>query len=331
MNAPRVAVLMGGLSDEHDVSIASGKKALSSLEGKTAFGVVIQKDGVWIVDGERMGSIGKAIDRMREKCDVAFLALHGPFGEDGTIQGLLEVAGIPYTGSGVMASALAMDKPRTKMVYRHRGLNTPDFFFIEKSQWNAELRKVLEAAPSNVGFPCVVKPARQGSSVGISFPKNEHELDAAVTELFKTTTDVIVERFVKGRELTCGVLAVDRESRVFALPPTEIIPGDKFSFFDYTAKYTPGASEEITPARITPEQTKEVQRMALAAHEMLGCRDFSRSDFMLGLDDRIYILETNTIPGLTPTSLLPQGAAAIGIEYATLIGILIDNAWGRRR
>src|SRR5262249_39454570 len=196
----------------------------------------------------------------------------GPFGEDGTIQGFLEVNEIPYTGSGVAASALAMDKPRTKMVYRHRSLRTPDFFFLDRKSADKDL--------GDVGYPCVVKPARLGSSVGISFPKTRAELEKAVTDLFRSTDEVIVERYIKGREMTCGVLSIDKENRTFSLPPTEIVPSSKFSFFDYTAKYTPGATDEITPARIPPEATKEIQRMALEAHLILGCRDFSRSDFM---------------------------------------------------
>jgi D-alanine-D-alanine ligase len=219
-----------------------------------------------------------------------------------------------------------MDKPRSKMVYRHLGITTPDFLFLHRVDSSAEKKSMVDRAKDIVGYPCVVTPARLGSSVGISFPKDNEELERAIDGLLKDTEDVIVERFAKGRELTCGVLAIDREERVFALPPTEIIPGAKFSFFDYTAKYTPGASEEITPARIAPAATQEIQRLALAAHRGLGCRDFSRSDFILTDEGRAFILETNTIPGLTETSLLPQGAQAIGIEYAELIGILVDNA-----
>jgi D-alanine-D-alanine ligase len=326
----RVAVFMGGRSDEHDVSINSGKKVLSALAGREALSVVIERDGRWIVGGEAQRSAGAAIDVVKQKADVAFLALHGPFGEDGTIQGFLEVNQIAYTGSGVAASALAMDKPRTKIVYRHFGLSTPDFFFVDRATWREQKKSDLDRAQDVVSFPCVVKPARLGSSVGISFPKDKAELERAIDQLLLRTEDVIVERFVKGRELTCGVLAIDHEQRVFPLPPTEIIPGAKHAFFDYTAKYTPGATEEITPARISPEATQRVQSLALQAHRALGCRDFSRTDFILTDDNQALILETNTIPGLTETSLLPQGAAALGIDYASLIGILVDNAALRR-
>jgi D-alanine-D-alanine ligase len=219
-----------------------------------------------------------------------------------------------------------MDKPRTKMVYSHLGLTTPEFLFHHRADGAGEKRALVDRARDVVGYPCVVKPARLGSSVGISFPNDRDELERAIDALLEDTEDVIVERFVKGREVTCGVLAIDRQERVLALPPTEIIPGAKSAFFDYIAKYTPGASEEITPARIPPASTQEIQRLALRAHRGLGCRDFSRSDFILTDDGRAFMLETNTIPGLTETSLLPQGAQAMGIAYAELIGILVDNA-----
>ncbi|MCK6551129.1 D-alanine--D-alanine ligase [Myxococcota bacterium] len=327
---PRIAVFSGGLSGEHDISLNSGKKVMAALAARQPTSVVIERDGRWVVDGAPQSSPAAAIDLVKTKADVAFLALHGPFGEDGTIQGFLEVNGVPYTGSGVMASALAMDKPRTKMVYRHHGLATPEFVVASRGSWRRERASIVESVAGRCGFPCVVKPARLGSSVGISFPKDRASLEAAIDDLLRSTDDVIVERFVRGRELTCGILAIDREDRTFALPPTEIVPGDQYEFFDYVAKYTPGATAEITPARISAEATKEVQRQALVAHEALGCRDFSRSDFIL-TDAGPMILETNTIPGLTETSLLPQGAAAIGIDYATLIGIAVDNAWLRRR
>lgn len=325
----RVAVFMGGRSAEHDVSLASGKKVLAALAGEGPLPVVIEKDGLWVIEGQPQRSAGAAIDRVKETCDVVFLALHGPFGEDGTIQGCLEVHGLAYTGSGVLASALAMDKPRTKMVYRHRGLTTPDFLHLDRSLWTRRRAALIERAATVVGYPCVAKPARLGSSVGISFPADPRALEAAVDGLLALTDDVIIERFVRGRELTCGVLSVAREDRTFALPVTEIVPGEQFAFFDYAAKYTPGATKEITPARIAEDVASAVQAMALEAHEALGCRDCSRSDFIL-TDAGPQILETNTIPGLTEMSLLPQGAAVAGIDYGALISILVDNARRRR-
>jgi D-alanine-D-alanine ligase len=315
--------MMGGPSFEHDVSLNSGRQVLKALR-EQAFEVRIEKSGQWVIAGEPAPTLGTAIDRLKEKADVVFVALHGPFGEDGTVQGLLEACKLPYTGSGPAASGLAMDKARTKRIYQSHG------FPIERSVSIALYEnlqaKLTEAA--ELGFPCVVKPSCNGSSFGVSFPKNREELDRAVARLIAGKDEVLVERFVKGKELTCGVLSIDAESRTFALPVTEIVPATKYEFFDYEAKYTPGATEEVTPARIPEEVTVEVQRLALAAHRALGCRDFSRSDFMLG-DRGPILLETNTIPGLTQTSLLPQAAAVAGIDFERMVRIVIDNALRR--
>lgn len=327
---PRVAVLMGGKSDEHEVSLSSGQKVMSALAARDPVPVIIGRDGHWSVGGEPQASPGRAMDVLLGRADVAFLALHGPFGEDGTIQGFLEVYGMAYTGSGIMASALSMDKPRTKAIYRDARLSTPEGRAIDRAAWRSGRGRWLEELAS-LGWPLVVKPACLGSSVGISFPKDRPALEAALDALLAKVEVVLVEQYLKGTELTCGVLSIDRQQRTFSLPVTEIVPGEASAFFDYTAKYTPGASQEITPARVSAEVTQEVQRMALAAHQALGCRDFSRSDFILGASGKPIILETNTIPGLTATSLLPQGAAAIGIDYPALIGIMIDNAALRRR
>ena len=319
----RVAVLMGGPSFEHDVSLNSGRQVLKALR-EQAFEVRIEKNGTWVIAGQPAPTIGTAIDRLREKADVVFIALHGPFGEDGTVQGLLDACKLPYTGSGPAASGLAMDKVRAKKIYQAHG------FPIERSVsialYDNLQAKLTEAA--ELGFPCVVKPACNGSSYGVSFPKNREELDRSVARLIAGKDEVLVERFVRGKELTCGVLSIDAESRTFALPVTEIVPASKYEFFDYEAKYTPGATDEVTPARIPESVAVEVQRLALAAHRALGCRDFSRSDFMLG-DSGPIILETNTIPGLTGTSLLPQAAAVAGIDFERLVRIVIDNALRR--
>jgi D-alanine-D-alanine ligase len=320
---PRVAVLMGGPSFEHDVSLNSGRQVLNALRDQ-AFEVRIEKSGQWVIAGEPAQTIGAAIDRLRDKADVVFIALHGPFGEDGTVQGLLEACRLPYTGSGPAASGLAMDKARAKRIYQSHGM--PIEPSVSISPLDDLEAKLVEAA--ELGFPSVVKPACNGSSFGVSFPKNREELDRSVARLIAGRDEVLVERFVRGKELTCGVLTIDAESRTFALPITEIVPASKYEFFDYEAKYTPGATEEITPARISEQIASEVQRLALIAHRALGCRDFSRSDFMLG-DRGPIILETNTIPGLTATSLLPQAAAVAGIDFERLVRILIDNALRR--
>ncbi len=316
---PRVAVLMGGPSDEHDVSMRSGAQVLAARAGAT--GVVVERDGTWRFGDESLG-VGAALDRLKATADVVFIALHGPFGEDGTVQALLEAVKLPYTGSGVPGSALAMDKARAKLVYVARDLPTPVFVNVLRgAPWDAEQ---IEAS---VGFPCVVKPCANGSSFGVSFPKDRAALEAAVAGHVAAGREVVIESRVIGRELTCGVLEIDGDT--VPMPVTEIRPNAKYDFFDYEAKYTPGATAEITPAEIPDALRDQVQVLAVRAHRSLGCRDFSRTDFMVHPERGPLLLETNTVPGLTQQSLFPQAAAAHGIPFERLVHILIDNALGR--
>jgi D-alanine-D-alanine ligase len=333
VSSRRVAVLMGGPSAEHDVSMTSGAQVMAALEDLGPLPVVIERDGTWKLGGVAQPSLGAALDALAARADVAVIALHGPFGEDGTVQALLETLGLAYTGSGVAASALAMDKIRTKYVYGARELPTSPFVALGAADLEREGAGLGERLGARFGFPCVVKPSRNGSSFGVSFPRDASALEREVARLVGEGHEVLVERFVRGRELTCGVL--ERGGRPFALPPTEIIPDARFEFFDYAAKYTPGATREITPAAISPELTAEVQRLAVAAHLALGCRGMSRTDVMLDLsgggEGRPVLLETNTIPGMTGTSLLPQAAAVVGISLRQLVELMIDDALQRRR
>jgi D-alanine-D-alanine ligase len=323
MSGARVAVVMGGRSSEHEVSLRSGQQVLAALEGQHPLPVVISREGRWTVDGVSL-PVGQAVDRLRHEIDVVFLALHGAFGEDGTIQGLFEMVGLAYTGSDVLGSALAMDKVRTKLVYRASGLPTPDFVAMTPTTSRAEARAEAER---RLGFPSVVKVARSGSSTGVKFAKNPAELEAIVDEFMGSTELVLVERFVRGRELTCGVL--DHVDGPRALPPTEIVPTEGFAFFDYVAKYTPGATQEITPARFDAETTQEIQRLAVEAHRALGCRDMSRTDMIIGDDGCVMLIETNTIPGFTAQSLLPQAAEAAGMSFPALVAHLVERARAR--
>lgn len=327
----RVAVVMGGRSTEHDVSLRSGQQVMNAIADQRPLPVVIGKDGRWVIDGQPARSIGEAIDRLVAEVEVVFIALHGPHGEDGTIQGLFETVGLAYTGSGVLGSALAMDKVRAKLVYQVRGLPTAPFEVLSPKRWREEKSATLAAIGERIGYPAVFKVARGGSSVGVTFPKDAAELERAVSTTFRDSDLALVERFVKGRELTCGVLEDAEQGTVFALPVTEIVPDARYAFFDYEAKYTPGATQEITPARVSPEIAARVQALALAAHQWLDCRDFSRTDVMIGENDQPVVLETNTIPGLTAQSLLPQAAAVAGYPFPKLIALLLNNARHRRR
>ncbi|MCB9652620.1 MAG: D-alanine--D-alanine ligase [Deltaproteobacteria bacterium] len=328
----RVAVLMGGPSNEHDVSLTSGRQVLAALGRHNAFEVLIERDGTFRVAGDVQPNLGAALTTIAARADVAFIALHGPFGEDGTVQALLEASGVPYTGSGVLASALAMDKVRTKALYKAEGLPTPGSTALSARQWRRDpgaIRTAVAKAGEAFGFPCVAKPSTLGSSFGLSMPADATQLLADVEHLLGRGHDVLLEQYVRGRELTCGVLDVEREGTTRALPLTEIVPRAHHAYFDYVAKYTPGESEEITPARVPDAVSEAVQDCAIRAHRALGCRDMSRSDFLLDAEGRIFMLETNTIPGFTKTSLLPQGAAAVGIDFRALTEILVDNAWRR--
>lgn len=325
MTHPRIAVLRGGPSFEHDVSMRSGAQVLAALPESERLDVRIARDGVWHVGDDAQPSLGAAIDALRARAEVVFIALHGPFGEDGTVQGLLQTAGLAYVGSGVAASSLAMDKARAKLVYRARGLPTPDFRFVTRAASDAVVEATVADAAEALGLPVVVKPTCNGSSYGVSFPEDRATLTEAVLGHVAKGDEVLIEAFVKGTELTCGVLEDAATGALTPLPVTEIVPTDKYAFFDYEAKYTPGATHEITPARIPDALRDEVQRLAVEAHVALGCRDMSRTDALV-LDGAPLLLETNTVPGFTAQSLLPQAAAAAGLDFPALVKKLVDNA-----
>ena len=323
----RIAVLMGGPSAEHDVSRESGQQVYEALPPDERMAVVIGHDGVWRIDEEASPSLGVALDRLTREADVVFIALHGSFGEDGKVQGLLESFGLAYTGSGVAASALAMDKLRTKLMYRASNLPTPDFAVVRDVTDPSAVAAALDDAAAHLGLPMVVKPNESGSSFGVSLPGDFNSLTEAVGALGQEGQVALLERLVDGRELTCGVLDVTGHPE--ALPVTEIIPSKEHDFFDYTAKYTPGATDEITPASIPDSLRKVVQSHAVKAHQVLGCRDMSRTDFVVDAAGEPLLLETNTIPGFTKTSLLPQAAAASGLDFPRLVELLVKAAHHR--
>jgi D-alanine-D-alanine ligase len=256
--------------------------------------------------------------------DCVFLSLHGPFGEDGRIQGLLDVIGIPYAGSGCAASALAMDKIRAKTVASAAGIRVAKHVIFSHRDWEADANAVLTRVETELGFPCVLKNPYQGSSLGLAIPENEVQFSEAMNEVRGFGLTFLVEKFLKGTEVTCGVLDIDENTGPVALPVTEIRPV-KSGYFDYQAKYTPGASDEITPAEIDDAMTEQVQAMAVRAHKAIGCEGFSRSDMIL-VDGDAYWLEVNTIPGFTETSLLPQGTAAAGISFTEFLTKVIEAA-----
>ena len=306
------AVLFGGPSSEHDVSLNSGEnvaRALEIGENKKRYHVVRVK----------FKDPKKLISRLQQiQPQVVFPVLHGKFGEDGTLQALLETLELPYVGSGVLASALCMDKILSSELVAGLGIKVP-------KQVGPSSRMSLggreQGRSQFVWHPVVAKPRFGGSSVGVSIVKNKKELARAIKTARKEG-EVLMQEYLKGRELTCGVLEFTK-GNPSALPVTEIIPCSKF--FDYKVKYTKGGSEEITPARISPKLTREIQRATLLAHKTLGCRHISRSDFIFA-KNKLYYLETNTMPGMTNTSLVPQAAAVAGLSMPDLTHRLVQSA-----
>ena len=325
----KITVLMGGTSAERDVSLASGLRiagalrerghdvvtldtargTLSSKEEKQMLskGNVVKKEPPSQEELARMASetlpqMLRALPSLAE-ADVVFMGLHGGYGEDGTIQALLDMAGIRYTGSGHMASALAMDKDLSKHLFRRAGVQT--------ANWSMAKRDApAEDQLRGLGLPVVVKPSKQGSTVGLSIVKRREELGAAITEAFLYDDEVMLEQFVAGRELTVGVLGDD------LLPVGEIIP--KHEIYDYECKYTPGMAEEVFPAHISSDRAREAQELALRAFQALKLRGCARIDFRMTDDGGLFCLEANTLPGMTQTSLIPQAAAAAGISFPEL-------------
>ena len=265
------------------------------------------------------GSSGRAAED-DGRPEVVFIALHGGAGENGTVQGMLELLGIPYTGSGVLASALALDKIMSKKIFERDGIPTPRWVPLGAGDRDSAQEVVL----GEIGLPCVVKPACEGSTIGVTVVKREEDLSGALAAAFQYGSRVLAEQFVEGTEITGAVLGND-EARV--LPLVEIVPAG--GFYDYAAKYTPGATEEIVPARVSEAVADRAREFSLAAHHALGCRGFSRVD-MIAAGDEVYVLEVNSIPGLTDTSLVPRAAEADGISFPELVDRLIELALADR-
>ena len=302
----QLALLAGGKSGEREVSLKGAEEVAKVLNPR--------KYEVRRYDpATDLAKLAAEADTL----DAAFILLHGPFGEDGTMQGFLDLLSLPYQGSGVLGSAIAMDKNLAKILYRNNGLKVPEWYMAEETDINNP-GKIL----SELGLPLVIKPVNQGSSLGMTIARSENEISEGLIKAFTIDHQVMVEEFIEGREITCGVLGNDE---LTAFPLVEIIPGEQYEFFDYEAKYKPGASTEICPAELDEPLTIRAQQYALTAHRALQLRGYSRTDMIISGDD-IYVLETNTIPGMTPTSLLPQGAAAAGLDFTALLDRLIELA-----
>jgi D-alanine-D-alanine ligase len=301
----RVALLKGGRSAEREVSLNTGAQVAEALQG-SGFSVIEIDTG----DADFVTQLSEA------RAHVAFICLHGRFGEDGTVQGLCELLELPYVGSGVLASALAMDKVMSKHFFACSAIPTPEYVVVQRGQ-NIDMDAIVAA----LGEKLVVKPANEGSAIGVTIVHEYAELPAAVGTAFKYDRSVLIERFISGVEVTVAVLGNEHP---MALPTLEIVP--EHEFYDYDSKYLPGMSRHIIPARISPEARAECERLSVATHAALGCRGMSRADLIVAEDDTCYVLETNTIPGMTSTSLLPDAARAAGIEFPALCKRLVELA-----
>lgn len=339
-----IALIMGGPSVEHQVSLNSGANILTGLDLNryNVLPVVINRQSKWLfapeyitdknISNQEAQQITQALNFLpfsepralthlqQKRPTVVFLALHGEYGEDGTIQRLLEAARLDYTGSGILSSALGMDKPKSLAIFRRHNILVPDFVIIEIKQWPDDKEKILRRISKNLKYPLIVKPANRGSSLGVSLANNLTVLFQSINTAFDTSQHIMIQEYINGRELTCAVLG--HEPQVIALPPTEIIP-PAGSFFNYQAKYETDASQEITPANLPTNLIEKTQETALHCHNILGCRGLSRIDFILNAKNQLYVLELNTLPGMTKTSLLPQAALAAGINFSQLLDKII--------
>lgn len=302
-----IGVLMGGLSGEREISLRSGENCLRALVSRGYRAVAI----------DAMRDVARRLEEAQ--VEVAFLALHGRYGEDGTIQGLLEMMGIPYTGSGVLASALGMNKIAAKKVARESGVPTPDYVEITREEATIEAAIRVEA---ELGLPVMLKPVEEGSSLGVFKCKDAVELSACIDTGRAEFGAMFAERFVSGREITVGLL--ERDGRLEALPILELVPEN--DFYDFEAKYTKGMTDFILPARLEAEVYAEAQRVAISAFEAIGCRGYARVDMMVDGDGVPWFVEVNTLPGMTELSDLPAQAAAAGISYEDLVETILLTA-----
>lgn len=351
----RVALLIGGKSSEHEISLKSSYFIFNTLDRSKyeVTPILIDKKGNWIIPESKdakypniqsiqstypleniaeefqkqfiannhiLSSEGISISHI--DCDIAFLGLHGGEGENGVMQAFLQMNSIPYTGSGVLASALAMDKERSNYLFLSAGLNVANFVNLNKKEFSLSGEGSLKSF--HLSFPVFIKPTTGGSSVGVGKANNIIEVASRLKELFETEDSILIQENISGVEVSCGVLEKKTSNgfEAIALHPTEIVP--KSEFFDYKAKYQIGHSEEITPARISEELTSVVRESALLAHKILGCKGYSRTDFIIQ-NQKAFILETNTLPGMTETSLIPQQARHAGYTMSEVFDWLIDN------
>jgi len=310
----KIGVLCGGISSEREISLRTGEAIYKALLKKGYNAVKIDVDR----------NIAEVLKK--EKIDFAFIALHGKYGEDGTIQGLLEIMDIPYTGSGVLTSSLAIDKIMTKKILTTEEIPTPGFITINSSDFK-NVEAISETILQKLNLPLVLKAPREGSTLGIEFVFKREELLRAIEKVLQFDRQILVEEFIEGVEITASVLGNDDP---IVLPLIEIV--SKTGFYDFEAKYTPGLSDHIIPPRINEQLIQKISNLALKTYKVLGCQGFARVDFMVDRQkEEAYVLEVNTIPGMTATSLFPDAARAYGIGFEELVEKIFKLGLERRK
>jgi len=316
----RVGVLRGGPSSEYEVSLQTGGNVLRSLREKLSekyqtHDILIDKQGTWHIDGMPI-----RIEDLPKRVDVIFNGLHGAYGEDGTVQGIFEAHGLPFTGSGSLASAVGMNKMLSRKVFEDQGLKVALGREVLSEDIRKDATKIARDIFTTFTIPAIVKPTSGGSSVGVSIVRTQSQLVEALKVAAQHSDTVLIEEYIAGTEVTVGVIEGFREQELYVLPAVEIRP--LTGFFDYDAKYK-GKSEEIVPARLSHKIKDELSKLAQKAHRALGLRHYSRSDFIVSPRRGIYILETNTLPGLTDESLIPKALRAVGSDTHELVDHLI--------
>ncbi len=301
-----VGVIAGGISSEREISLKTGNNIYDSLIRSGYKSILIDPKNDFI---DKLKSINRA-----------FLALHGRFGEDGTIQGLLEMLKIPYTGSGVLSSAMVIDKVLTKKILQLNKRLTPEFLYIKSRNGSFDKNEAKLLLRGKMDFPVIVKPNREGSTLGINIVNDEFELEPAIMDSLNYDTCILIEKYIKGRELTVGIIGEDP----VALPVIEIKP--KSGFYDYYSKCTKNMTEYIVPAKLDKETLNNVPELAIRSHNALKCSSVSRVDFILNNKNIPYVLEINTMPGMTETSLVPKAASKAGISFDLLVEIILNFA-----
>jgi len=307
----KVAIICGGFSTESEVSRSSANAVAKALRNSYADIHVLELDS----------ELPKKL--ISDNFDVAFPVLHGAIGEDGTIQGFLEILGLPYVGSGVKASACALHKPTAKLIFAAAKLPCALGITINRDE---EIEEVVNNILKNVGNDVVIKPCDQGSALGIEFAQGSQNIASSIKRLFNNSAEAVVEKRIIGREITIGVL--EDHTQIKALPIVEVIT-PLGQWYDFEHRYTEGASQHVVPAQLPQDVYERASEIAIQAHQVLGCKDLSRSDFIITDSSEIYLLETNTLPGMTPTSLYPDAARAAGISFDELVKQLVDTAFIR--